>query len=93
MQAIITAYSELDTCHNRICITASGYHPFEYSAACPRKIPLMTHIKIDGQEYICTDRTAKKYDGRYDLWQGYGKQGSIHAKQFGIKKKSVIILK
>jgi 3D (Asp-Asp-Asp) domain-containing protein len=35
--------------------------------ACPRNIPLGTWVKIKGKSYECLDRTAKKYDGRFDI--------------------------
>ena len=35
--------------------------------ACPRDIPLGTKVEIKGKRYVCLDRTAKKYDGRFDI--------------------------
>ena len=35
--------------------------------ACPRHIELDTKVIIDGKTYVCLDRTAKKYDNRYDI--------------------------
>ncbi len=37
------------------------------SAACPRAIPLGTFVEIRGAMYVCEDRTARKYDGRFDV--------------------------
>lgn len=35
--------------------------------ACPRNIPLGTKVNIRGKVYECLDRTAKRYDGRFDI--------------------------
>ena len=35
--------------------------------ACPRDIPLGTWVEINGRRYECLDRTARKYDGRFDI--------------------------
>lgn len=48
--------------------TASGLYPFEGTIACPRSIPLSTIVEIEDERYLCLDRTAKKYDGRFDIF-------------------------
>lgn len=35
--------------------------------ACPSSIPLHSWVEIDGQAYECMDRTAEKFDGRFDV--------------------------
>jgi hypothetical protein len=35
--------------------------------ACPREYPKGTKVEIEGNEYICLDRTAKQYNGRWDI--------------------------
>jgi 3D (Asp-Asp-Asp) domain-containing protein len=69
--AIVTAY-----CACRICcgpdaanITASGKRPVEgITIAVPRSVPLGTRIVIGGVVYTAQDRTAKRYDGRFDIY-------------------------
>ena len=90
--ATVSAYSELETCPNRKCITASGKIAREDIIACPSWIPLGTKVEIDGEIYECGDRTHKRYDGRFDKWMGYGYEGYLRAKEFGIKTKEVIVL-
>lgn len=52
------------------CIGASGKDlckiPYK-TAACPRKMPLGTKVRIDGEVYTCEDRLAMKYDNRIDI--------------------------
>jgi len=51
------------------CIAASGDNICGRKdvVACPRVVPLGTIIEIDGKDYTCLDRLAKKYDNRYDI--------------------------
>lgn len=35
--------------------------------ACPRDIPLGTWVEIQGKRYECLDRTALKFNGRFDI--------------------------
>ncbi len=51
---------------------ASGHAPIAgITCAAPRSIPLGTRLYIDGVgERIVTDRTARRYDGRVDLFMG-----------------------
>ena len=81
--ATVTAYSELDSCHYPGCKTASGVKAHIGGAACPRKIKLGTKVEINGKTYICNDRTAKRYDGRYDIFMGYGQEAYTKALKFG----------
>lgn len=67
VKATITWYSRKDSCHNpvikagkKLCLTAIGRDTVEgRTVACPRNIKLGTRIRIQGQEYICEDRTAE----------------------------------
>jgi 3D (Asp-Asp-Asp) domain-containing protein len=47
---------------------ASGKLVYDGAVACPRRIPLGTKVKIQGTEYVCEDRLAKRYDDRFDIW-------------------------
>ena len=87
----ITAYSELDSCHYANCVMASGKRAYVGAVACPRNIKLGTKIYIDGfGELICEDKTALKFNGRYDIFMGYGEEAYKKAIAFGIKKLLVI---
>lgn len=90
---IITAYC--------ICVLCCGKHSTGLAAnnkppiagitcAGPRSLPLGTviHIKDIGKRTI-TDRTAKKYDGRIDLFMS----SHSKAKAFGIRTNKVTILR
>ena len=35
--------------------------------ACPRHINLGTTVEIRGTTYVCEDRTALKFNGRFDI--------------------------
>ena len=60
--ALVTMYGSTG---NRM---ADGRYPFVGDAACPRAIPLETMILVDDMPFICTDRTSRSVDGRYDLY-------------------------
>lgn len=80
----VTMYSSLETCdHN--CVMADGQKAHEGSAACPRDWSLGTKIKIQNKEFTCEDRTNIKYDGRVDVWAGYGSIAHQVAVNWGIK--------
>lgn len=81
--ATVTSYSELDSCHYPNCIMASGKRAYVGAVACPRDIPLGTKVTIDGSEYTCEDKTALRYNGRYDIFQGWGEEGHNKAIKFG----------
>jgi len=88
---ITTAYTAIETCKGK-CINASGKAPIKgQSIACPRAYPLGTKVKIDGQKYICDDRTAKWADGRWDIFYGYSESDYQEAIKYGKQLKEVII--
>lgn len=60
---------------------ASGGMPGEGSVACPVRFAFGTRIAIEGVEYVCDDRMAKRYrDGNYfDVW----KPSKAEAFEFG----------
>jgi 3D (Asp-Asp-Asp) domain-containing protein len=55
--------------------------------AAPRSIPFGTKVVIEGRQYTVEDRTAKKYNGRWDIYTSSHKQ----ALKNGIKHTNVII--
>lgn len=85
-------------CNNRDCITASGSNPsIERSASCPRSISLGTRIKVYRSatrfdEYRCEDRTAKRFDGRFDIFNGYGEYARLDSLRWGRQRRLITIL-
>lgn len=88
-EVTVTAYSEIDSCHYENCVMASGKRAYVGAVACPRDIELATEVIIGGVSYTCEDRTARRYDGRYDVFFGYGKESHEQALAFGIQKIKV----
>jgi len=91
METIITAYCACVICcgPNSPQPTASGSLPHEgITIAAPRNIPFGTKIKVAGREYIVQDRTAKRYDGRFDIFMNSHKK----ALRFGKQKHKIQIL-
>jgi 3D (Asp-Asp-Asp) domain-containing protein len=71
---------------------ASGKKAYVGAVACPRRFKLGTKVRIAGQLLTCEDRTAKRYDGRFDIFQGYGQQAYDKAITWGIRRVAVEIL-
>lgn len=92
-KAVVTAYSELDSCHTgESCLMASGKKAYVGAAACPRSIPLGTRVRVGTSIYTCEDRTARWVDGRYDLFMGYGQEAYQSALSFGKQTLTVTLL-
>ena len=92
IEANTTAYSEIETCVDEECKMANGKKAHVGSVACPRSIKLGTKILIDDKQYECEDRTALQYDGRFDIFMGYGKESNQKAINYGIQSKTITIL-
>ena len=61
--AVITAYISTGNPN------AAGHQPKAgQSIAAPRSIPLGSKVIINNHTYIVDDRTARKYDGRFDIF-------------------------
>ena len=91
--ADVTMYTALETCIPSECIMANGERPVENkSVACPRDIPLGTIIYIEDIGFrLCSDRTALKVNGRYDLFGGYTEKDYTNAINFGKQNKRVYV--
>lgn len=86
---VITAYCHCDICTGGSVITADGSHVEEgWTIAGPRNLPLGTIVEVDGHVYELQDRTAKRFDGRFDIYF----ESHQEALNFGIQKKDVKIL-
>jgi hypothetical protein len=71
--AFVTGYNTIPAqTDGTPCIAASGADICgRYdAAACPRSIPLGTFVEIRGATFVCEDRTARKFDGRFDIGCG-----------------------
>lgn len=90
--ATVTAYSEWDGCKDSRCIMANGKRAKVDDLACPRALKLGSKVEIAGKRYICTDRTNRRLEGRYDLFVGYGKIGHDRAVRFGKQRLEVKII-
>lgn len=85
--AIVTAY----TSHTG-AICANGHTPhINYTIAAPRNIPLGTCIRIEGftNDFIVEDRTALRFNGRFDIYMSSRKE----CLQFGKQKRKITIIK
>lgn len=91
--ATITAYSGIESCHYEGCPTASGKRAYIGGVACPTWIKLGTSVSIDGVLYTCEDRTATRFDGRYDIFMGFSEESHQKAISFGKKNLEVRVLK
>ena len=92
---ITTSYSSIESCDYPVgnkCLGADGKVMSNGVIACPRKYPLGTKFIVNGITYTCRDRTSLKYDGRFDIWQGYGYEAYKKALQWGFKKYHVYLI-
>lgn len=70
IRAHVTGYNTVpEQTDSTPCIAASGDNICGRTdvVACPRAYPLGTEVMIDGKLYRCLDRTATKFDGRWDI--------------------------
>ena len=89
MLVIVTMYTSWETCYKTDCIMASGKKAYIGAIACPRAISFNTKVVIEGKTYTCEDRTHIRFDGRYDIFNGYGKDKYNEAIKFGKKNLTV----
>jgi len=88
-----TEYTKIETCPNHQCHTADGRIPEKDKvAACPRRLRLGTRLLVADQEYTCTDRTANRFDGRFDLYHGATETDYEEAIKYGKQVKEITIL-
>jgi len=89
--ATVTAYNTVAwQTDSTPCIAAAGYICGRTDvAACPSSLALHTWVQIDGKKYECMDRTAAKFNGRYDISFDKDIQG---ARNFGKRQLKVVVL-
>ena len=88
--AVVTYYCACKVCcgPNASGITASGARVKQgVTIAAPRNIKLGTKVTIDGHKYTVQDRTALRYNGRWDIYVGSHKE----ALRKGISMKTIYI--
>jgi len=91
-QAVVTAYSEFDSCHYPGCKMANNIPAEIGYIACPTAYEFGTKVEIAGMGlYECGDRTATYLDGRFDVFMGYGQEAYDEAIKFGIQERTVTI--
>lgn len=91
ISATITAYCACTICcgPRATGTNAANRRPQQgISIAAPRSIPLGSQVIIGTNTYKVDDRTARKYDGRFDVYF----TSHQAAKQFGIKTQQVTII-
>ncbi len=87
LTAVVTAY--VATGHPVAWNQPSAHLPsVGTTVAIPRRFPLGSVVQIDGHTYIGEDRTAKKFDGRFDVFMSTRDA----ALSFGKQTKQVIII-
>lgn len=94
--AIITAYCACKLCcgewHSPAGqqLTASGTRPVAgRTIAAPRNVPFGTRVQINNRVYTVEDRTARRYDGRWDIY--FAKHRD--AVKFGKQRLNIKIIK
>lgn len=88
--AIVTAYCPCVKCcgPNAAGIFADGTRYAQSAVAAPRRYPFGTVVFIDGRRYIVRDRTAVRFDKRFDIAMRSHKE----AIAFGKQKKQITII-
>lgn len=89
--AVLTAYCACRTCcgPHATGLTAAGTRPIEgRTVALPRRLPLGSRVVIGGHTYVGEDRTARRFDGRIDVFFADHQA----ARRFGIRTNNVTII-
>jgi len=84
IHAVITAYCICTKCcgPHATGLNAAGHKPVEgVSIAGPRAYKLGTRVEINHHVYVIDDRTAKRFDGRWDVYRASHKSALKWGKQ------------
>ena len=90
--AVVTAYCACTKCCGPKAsgITAAGTKPVAgRTVAGPRNYPLSSIARIGGKAYTIEDRTAKRFDGRFDIFFRTHRE----ALEFGIQTQRVQVIR
>lgn len=97
--AIVTAYCACTLCCGPGAprkAAANVWPVAGVTVAGPRSLPLGTvvEIQLDGRwhRYTVQDRTAKRFDGRFDVFYGYRPEDHARALEFGKRTAKVRVL-
>jgi 3D (Asp-Asp-Asp) domain-containing protein len=87
--AVTTAYCLCSLCCGGNGVTASGDVPVQgVTVAAPRSVPLGTVVWIEGiGRRVVQDRTAKRFDGRWDLYY----KTHAEAVRFGKRRLKIVV--
>ncbi len=67
-KATVTAYnSEVGQTDSDPFIAANGHHVYDGMLACSRELAFGTKVTINGRQYTCGDRMARKFDHATNL--------------------------
>ncbi len=69
---------------------SDGKMPHVGAAACPRNVSHETIAIIDDVPFVCEDRTAKQYNGRFDLFSTASNEKML---KFGKQRLKVTLCK
>ena len=87
--ATITGYCACNQCTSGLGITAAGNRPQAgFTVAGPRAYPFGSVCIIGSRRFVLQDRTAKRFDGRFDIYFS----NHTAAKRFGRQTNLVIII-
>ena len=85
MTSIVTAYCACKLCtgtHHDLNLTAAGNRPIVgRTIAGPRAVHLGSSVIIGGHTYTVEDHTAKRFDGRFDIFMRTHKEAVAFGKQ------------
>ena len=74
------------------CINSAGKRAVIGDLACPRGIKLGTKVIMNGDTYTCNDHTALKWNGRYDIFFGYGDEAKDSAITYGLEVREISVI-
>lgn len=90
-EAIVTGFCACQQCCGPMAsgLTSANTVPRPaHTIAAPRNVPLGSGVVVAGLHYRVEDRTARRYDGRFDIYFRTHKE----AREFGIRKLTVTII-
>lgn len=87
--AWVTSYTLQEGCMVKSCFGAAGRKLHFGDVACPRALKLGQRVQVgDIGVFTCADRTHKRFDGRYDIYDTSARA----AKVWGLQWLAIIIL-
>lgn len=86
---ICNAYCHCTQCTSGLGVTAAGNRPQAgVTIAGPRAYPIGSICIIGSKRFIIQDRTAKRFDGRFDIYF----KSHAEARRFGIRTNQVTVI-